>query len=180
MLKIYLLSQFKKLAGDTVIYGTTSILGRALNWALAPYYSFIFIPEVYAVVSNLYAWAAFFVVLLLYGMETSYFRYASRSKEPEKVYSTSLISISFSTMIFVILATLFSDNIARLIDYPQHPEYIIWFAIILGMDAITAIPFARLRINNRPIKFMAVKMIGIIANILFNIFFLNYFTLGNK
>ena len=173
MLKIYLLSQFKKLAGDTVIYGTTSILGRALNWALAPYYSFIFIPEVYAVVSNLYAWAAFFVVLLLYGMETSYFRYASRSKEPEKVYSTSLISISFSTMIFVILATLFSDNIARLIDYPQHPEYIIWFAIILGMDAITAIPFARLRINNRPIKFMAVKMIGIIANILFNIFFLN-------
>ena len=124
------MSQFKKLAGDTAIYGTTSILGRILNWALAPYYSFIFVPEIYAVVSNLYAWAAFFVVLLLYGMETSYFRYASKSTEPEKVYSTSLISISFTSFVFVLLAASFSGTIARLIDYPQHPEYITWFAII--------------------------------------------------
>lgn len=168
------MSQFKKLAGDTAIYGTTSILGRVLNWALAPYYSFIFVPEVYAVVSNLYAWAAFFVVLLLYGMETSYFRYASRSNEPEKVYSTSLIAIFFTSLSFVILAASYSGTIARLIDYPQHPEYITWFAIILGMDALTAIPFARLRIYNRPVKFMTVKMVGIIANILFNIFFLTF------
>ena len=168
------MGQFKKLAGDTAIYGTTSILGRILNWALAPYYSFIFVPEVYAVVSNLYAWAAFFVVLLLYGMETSYFRYASKSTEPEKVYSTSLISIFFTSFSFVLLAASFSGTIARLIDYPQHPEYISWFAIILGMDALTAIPFARLRINNRPVRFMAIKMIGIVANILFNIFFLTF------
>ena len=117
------MSQFKKLAGDTAIYGTTSILGRALNWALAPYYSFIFIPEDYAVVSNLYAWAAFFVVLLLYGMETSYFRYASRSSEPEKVYSTSLISIFFTTLSFVVLAAMFSGNIAKLIEYPHHAQF---------------------------------------------------------
>ncbi len=168
------MSQFKKLAGDTAIYGTTSILGRILNWALAPYYSFIFVPEVYAVVSNLYAWAAFFVVFLLYGMETSYFRYASRSNEPERVYSTSLISIFFTSFSFVLLAASFSGTISHLIDYPHHPEYITWFAIILGMDALTAIPFARLRINNRPVKFMTIKMVGIIANILFNLFFLTF------
>ncbi len=85
-----------------------------------------------------------------------------------------LISIFFTSISFVLLAASFSSTISRLIDYPQHPEYITWFAIILSMDALTAIPFARLRINNRPIKFMAIKMIGIIANILFNIFFLTF------
>ena len=168
------MNSFKRLASDTAIYGTTSILGRILNWCLAPYYSFIFIPEVYAVVSNLYAWAAFFVVLLLYGMETSYFRYASKSNEPEKVYSTSLISVFFTSFGFVLLAAIFSGEIASFIDYPQHPEYITWFAIILGMDALTAIPFARMRIQNRPIKFMTLKLVGIVANIFFNIFFLTF------
>jgi len=168
------LNSYKRLASDTAIYGTTSILGRILNWCLAPYYSFIFIPEVYAVVTNLYAWAAFFVVLLLYGMETAYFRYASKSTEPEKVYSTSLISIFFTSVSFVLVAAIFSGNIASFIDYPQHPEYITWFAIILGMDALTAIPFARMRIQNRPIKFLTYKLVGIAANIFFNIFFLTF------
>lgn len=166
------MSSFKKLAGDTAIYGTTSILGRILNWALAPYYSFIFAPEIYAVVTNLYAYVAFFLVLLIYGMETSYFRYASRSNEPEKVYSTSLISLFFTSISFVLLVAAFSGNIANLLDYGNHPEYITWFAIILGMDAFTAIPFARLRIMNRPVKFMTIKLVGILINIFFNIFFL--------
>lgn len=167
------MNSFKKLAGDTAIYGTTSILGRILNWALAPYYSFIFAPEIYAVVTNLYAYVAFFLVLLVYGMETAYFRYASKSEEPEKVYSTSLISIFFTSTLFIILVAAFSRNIAGLLDYGNHSEYITWFGIILGMDAITAIPFARLRINNRPVKFMFIKMAGIIVNIVFNIFFLS-------
>ena len=167
------MNSFKKLAGDTAIYGTTSILGRILNWCLAPYYSFIFAPEVYAIVTNLYAYVAFFLVLLIYGMETSYFRYASRSSEPEKVYSTSLISLFFTSVSFIVLVAAFSGNIAELLDYGQHPEYITWFAIILGLDALTAIPFARLRINNRPVKFMVIKLAGIIINIVFNIFFLS-------
>lgn len=168
------MNSFKKLAGDTAIYGTTSILGRVLNWGLAPYYSHIFIPEQYAVVTNLYAYVAFFVVFLLYGMETSYFRYASKNNEPEKVYSTSLISVFLSSISFVLLAAAFSGNIASLIDYGNHPEYITWFAIILGIDAFTAIPFARLRIKNRPVKFAALKMAGIVANIFFNLFFLSF------
>lgn len=168
------MNSFKKLAGETAIYGTTSILGRVLNWCLAPYYSYIFIPEEYAVVTNLYAYVAFLLVLLIYGMETSYFRYASKSEQPEKVYSTSLITLFFTSVLFMILAAWFSSGLASLIDYPDHPEYITWFAVILGIDAFTSIPFAKLRIENRPVKFATFKMIGIAANIFFNLFFLTF------
>lgn len=167
------MNPFKKLAGDTAIYGVSSIVGRFLNWWLVPYYSFLFLPQEYAVVTNLYAYVAFFLVLLTYGMETSFFRYASKSENPEKVYSTSLISLFFTTVIFVLFAASFKEKIAALIQYPEHPEYILWFAIILGIDAFTSIPFARLRLNNRPIKFASVKLVFIAFNIGFNLFFLS-------
>ncbi len=167
------LNPFKKLAGDTAIYGVSSIVGRFLNWWLVPYYSFMFLPEEYGVVTNMYAYVAFFLVLLTYGMETSYFRYASRSDKPEEVYSTSLISLLFTTLSFVLLASAFRHEIAAWIRYPDHPEYILWFAIILGIDAFTAIPFARLRLNNRPIKFAMLKFIFIGFNIGFNLFFIS-------
>ena len=133
----------------------------------------MFLPGEYAVVANMYAYVSFFMVLLTYGMETSYFRYASRNENPEKVYSTSLISLFFTTFSFVLLASVYRDEIAGLIQYPEHPEYILWFAIILGIDAFTAIPFARLRLNNRPIKFAALKFINIGFNIGFNLFFIS-------
>ncbi|SHF79689.1 Membrane protein involved in the export of O-antigen and teichoic acid [Mariniphaga anaerophila] len=167
------MNPFKKLAGDTAIYGMSSIVGRFLNWWLVPYYSFIFIPEVYGVVTNLYSYVAFFLVLLLYGMETSFFRFASKSKNPENVYSTSLISVFSTSAMFVLLAAAFSKEIASFINYPEHSEYVVWLAIILGIDAFTAIPFARLRLNNRPVKFAAVKVINIAFNIGFNLFFLS-------
>ena len=167
------MNPFKKLAGDTAIYGVSSIVGRFLNWWLVPYYSFLFLPQEYAVVTNLYAYVAFFLVLLTYGMETSFFRYASKSKDPEKVYSTSLIAMFFTTAIFVLLAASFKEKIATLIQYPEHPEYILWFAIILGIDAFTSIPFARLRLNNRPVKFASIRLVFIAFNIGFNLFFLS-------
>lgn len=167
------MNPFKKLAGDTAIYGMSSIVGRFLNWWLVPYYSFIFVPEVYGVVTNLYSYVAFFLVLLLYGMETSFFRFASKNNNSELVYSTSLISVFSTSALFVLLAGAFSKEIASLIQYPQHPEYIIWLAIILAIDAFTALPFARLRLNNRPVKFAAVKVINIAFNIGFNLFFLS-------
>jgi O-antigen/teichoic acid export membrane protein len=137
------LSTFKKLAGDTAIYGMSSIVGRFLNWWLVPYYSFIFVPEIYGVVTNLYAMVSFFLVLLAYGMETSYFRYANKSTDPEKVYSTSLISLFVTSLSFILLAAAFKQETANFIQYPEHPEYILWFAIILGIDVFTNIPFAR-------------------------------------
>ncbi len=167
------MNSFKRLASDTVIYGTSSIVGRFLNWWLVPYYSFMFLPGEYGVVTNMYAYVAFFLVLLTYGMETSYFRFASKSDDPEKVYSTSLVSLFFTTVSFVLLASVFRHEIASVIHYPDHPEYIIWFALILGIDAFTAIPFARLRLNNRPLKFAFVKFVFIGFNIGFNLFFIS-------
>ncbi|MDX8337816.1 polysaccharide biosynthesis C-terminal domain-containing protein [Draconibacterium sp. IB214405] len=167
------MNSFKKLASDTAIYGVSSIVGRFLNWWLVPYYSFMFLPGEYGVVTNMYAYVAFLLVLLTYGMETSYFRFASKNDDPEKVYSTSMISLFFTTFSFVLLAAAFRHQIAGFIQYPDHPEYILWFAIILGIDAFTAIPFARLRLKNRPIKFAFIKLVNIAFNIGFNIFFIS-------
>nr|WP_319998470.1 polysaccharide biosynthesis C-terminal domain-containing protein [uncultured Draconibacterium sp.] len=167
------MNPFKKLASDTAIYGVSSIVGRFLNWWLVPYYSFMFLPGEYGVVTNMYAYVAFLLVLLTYGMETSYFRFASKSDDPEKVYSTSMVSLFFTTFSFVLLAATFRNEIAAWIQYPNHPEYILWFAIILGVDAFTAIPFARLRLKNRPIKFAFIKLVNIAFNIGFNLFFIS-------
>lgn len=167
------MNQYKKLAGDTVIYGMSSIIGRFLNWWLVPYYSFMFAPGEYGVVANLYAYAALFLVLLTFGMETSYFRFASRSKDPESIYSTSLVSLFFTSLIFVLLVLAFRRPVASTLGYPGHSEYIVWFALILSIDAFTAIPFARLRLNNRPVKFAFIKIVHIAFNIGFNIFFIS-------
>lgn len=166
------MNSFKKLASDTVIYGMSSIVGRFLNWWLMPLYVSLFAPEEYGIVTNLYSYVAFFMVFLTYGMETGYFRFASKSDDPEKVYSTSLISLFFTSATFLFLIIVFNAKVAGLIQYPSHPEYIVWLAIILAIDAFTAIPFARLRLNNRPLKFAFVKLVNIGFNIGFNLFFL--------
>jgi len=172
LLKILVdLNPFKKLAGETVIYGMSSIVGRFLNWWLVPYYSFIFLPEVYGVVTNLYSYVAFFLVFLTYGMETSYFRYASRSQRPEHIYSTSLISLFSTSLSFIILIYAFKEDIAIFLNYHDNEEYIFWLSLILGLDAFTAIPFARLRLNNRPVKFATLKLLSIAFNIGLNLFF---------
>ncbi len=107
-------------------------------------------------------------------METSFFRYASKSENPEKIYSTSLVSLFCTSSSFIILVLFFKNDIAALINYPDHPEYILWLSIILGLDAFTAIPFARLRLYNKPVKFASVKLLGIGFNIGFNLFFLTF------
>ena len=166
------MNPFKKLAGDTAIYGMSSIVGRFLNWWLMPLYVALFSPDVYGIVTNLYSYVAFFMVLLTYGMETGFFRFASKSENPEKVYSTSLISLTFTSLVFILIVLIFKQNLADLIKYSSHPEYLIWLAIILAIDAITAIPFAQLRLKNRPLKFAFIKLVNIGFNIGFNLFFL--------
>lgn len=166
------MNSFKKLASDTVIYGTSSILGKILNWCLTPYYTFIFAPELLAIPTNLYAYVAILLAVLTYGMETSFFRYASKAEEPKKVYSTSLISLFFTSISFVLLVVVFHRDIANLLDYGDHPEYILWFGIIVGIDSFISIPFARLRLKNKAVKFATLKFINIGLTIFFNLFFL--------
>lgn len=166
------MNSFKKLAGETAIYGVSSIAGRLLNWLLVPYYSHIFLAPEYGIVTNLYAYMAFLLVILTYGMETGYFRFASTHQDKELVYSSSLISLFFTSLAFLLIVYNFSDVIAGWIDYGNHPEYIRWIAIIMAFDAFTSIPFAKLRIESKAFKFAGIKLAGILVNILLNIFFL--------
>lgn len=166
------MNSFKKLAGDTAIYGVSSIVGRFLNWWLVPYYSHIFLTAEYGIVTHLYAYMAFLLVLLTFGMETGYFRFASDHKDKELVYSSSLISLFVTSVSFLLVVYAFTDVFADWLDYENHPEYIRWIGWIMAFDAFTSIPFAKLRIESRPIRFAVMKLINIFANIFFNIFFL--------
>lgn len=168
------MSIYKKLAGDTAIYGLSSILGRVLNWLLTPYYTRVFLESEFGVQTNLYSYAAILLVILTYGMETSFFRFASKSENPGKVYSTALISVFSTSILFLLLFILLKNPFAGFIQFPQHPEYIVWFAVILAIDAITAIPFAWIRIEKKPLKFAVIKLLNIAFNIGFNLFFITF------
>ena len=164
----------KSLAKETAIYGVSSIVGRFLNYLLVPVYT-IALPASsggYGVVTNIYAWVALMLVLLTCGMETGFFRFANKGQDdPMRVYSTTLLSVSFGSVIFVALGLLFLEPIAGWLEYGEHPWYIGMMMIVVAMDAIQSIPFAYLRYKKRPIKFAALKLLFIFLNIALNLFY---------
>lgn len=166
------MNPLKKLAGQTAIYGSSTIIGRMLNYLLVPLYARLFRPEESAVFSEMYVYVSFLVVVLTYGMETAYFRFIEKETDKEKVYSTSLISLFTTSTLFVILSIIFAQSLANFIQYPKNKEYIIWFAIIIAIDAFTSISFAKLRAENKAKKFAMFKIINIGLNIGLNLFFL--------
>lgn len=164
------MTAIKRLAGQTAIYGIPSILGRILGYLLVPLYTNVFLPGEYGTVNVFYSYASFLMVILTYGMETAFFRFNELESEKEKVFSTGMISLLFTSFIFLILVSVYARPVARLIDYADHKEYVIWFGWILALDAISSIPFARLRALNKARRFASVKMTGIIINIGLNLF----------
>ena len=164
----------KSLAKETAIYGVSSIVGRFLNYLLVPVYT-IALPASsggYGVVTNIYAWVALILVLLTCGMETGFFRFANKGQDdPMRVYSTTLLSVSIGSLVFVALGLLFLEPIAGWLEYGEHPWYIGMMMIVVAMDAIQSIPFAYLRYNKRPIKFAALKLLFIFLNIALNLFY---------
>jgi len=164
----------KSLAKETAIYGVSSIVGRFLNYLLVPVYT-IALPASsggYGVVTNIYAWVALMLVLLTCGMETGFFRFANKGQDdPMRVYSTTLLSVSIGSVIFVVLGLLFLEPIAGWLEYGEHPWYIGMMMIVVAMDAIQSIPFAYLRYKKRPIKFAALKLLFIFLNIALNLFY---------
>jgi len=163
----------RKLAGQTAIYGIPSILGRFLNYLLVPLYTYgLLTQQQYGIVNVFYSYTALLMVILTYGMETAFFRFSETETNKSRVYSTGLISLLITTCLFLLAVHLFPGTIAGWIDYPQYINFIIWFAWILALDALSAIPFARLRALNRPILFASIKTIGILTNIILNLFFL--------
>jgi len=150
----------------------SSILGRFLNYLLVSIYTRIFIPAEYGIITELYAYVSFLNIILTYGMETGYFRFYENQTNGKKVYTTTLTSLFATSSLFVFLIAFFAQPIANLLDYADQKEYIIWFAFIIGLDAITAIPFAKLRQQNKALKFALLKFAGIGLTIAFNLFFL--------
>ena len=166
------MSGLKKLAGETVIYGVSSIVGRFLNYFLTPLYAWTFLPDEFGILSNILAYVAFLQVVLTYGMETSYFRFAGRSEYPEKVFTTSMVSLGITSVAFIILVLGFSGNISNWISYEGHQNYIIWMGITVVLDTLCAIPFAKLRLQSRPLKFAALKLVNIALNVFLNVFWI--------
>ena len=169
------MASLKSLVKDTAVYGVSSIVGRLLNWLLVPIYTYTFTQTgEYGIVTNLYSYVAVVLILLTYGMETGFFRFTNheRWKSPSQVYTTTLITVGATSVIFAIIASLFSPAIARALDYGDNPQYIWMMAIAVAADAFTSIPFAYLRYKKRPYRFASVKLIGIGLNIALNLFFI--------
>lgn len=171
------MSRLKTLAKETAIYGISSILGRMLNWLLVPLYTQYLVPAAYGIVTELYAYVAFLVILYTYGMETAYFRFATKRDRPDPgIFNLAQSSILFTSIIISAIIIIFSTPIVNFLEYPGRERYIVWFAFILGIDAITAIPFARLRLENKAKRFAIVKLINILLNVGLNLFFIIYCT----
>lgn len=165
----------KQLFGQTAIYGLGIVLPRLLNYLLlTPFYTRIFERASYGVITELYAYVVFLLVILTYGMETGYFRYASNSNQKEKIYTTVLASLFLTSTLFIVLIFIFAGTVGSWIGYASNPEYLRWLAVIVGVDAFTAIPFARIRLNNRAGKYAVIRIVEVSVNIGLNIFFLYY------
>ncbi len=167
------MANLKSLAKDTAIYGMSSIVGRFLNYLLVPLYTAKLSAESggYGVITNMYAYTALLLVLLTYGMETTFFRFANKEGEDaQKVYSTILMSVGTTSLLFVALVLAFISPISSFMGYADHPSYVWVMAVTVAIDAFQCIPFAYLRYRKRPIKFAALKLLFIILNIALNIF----------
>ena len=165
-------SGMKTLAKETAIYGLSSILGKLLSWFLGLYWAFGLetIAEM-GVVTYSYAWIALLQVVLTYGMETGFFRFANKEKESLTVYSTALISIAASTLLFIVTAVLFLEPIASSFGPSMQPRYVLMFIGVLSLDVLGAIPFAFLRFSKRPLKFAFLKLLNVAITIFSNLFF---------
>jgi O-antigen/teichoic acid export membrane protein len=164
----------KSLAKDTAIYGVSSIVGRFLNYLLVPLYTAKLSAASggYGVITNMYSITALLLVILTYGMETGFFRFVNKKNEdPTIVYSTTLISVGVSSLLFILLCFVSLQPISTFLGYENNPDFVAMMAIVVALDSFQCIPFAYLRYKKRPIKFAAMKFLFIIPNILLNIFF---------
>ncbi len=166
-------SPIKKLAGDTAVYGLGTVVPRLLNYLLVPFYTImVFNKAQYGQITELYAYVAIVMVLLTYGMETSFFRFANNAKEPLKIYNSATSSLFITSFSFIVLILIFNRNIADIISYSGHREYIIFIGLIVAIDAFTSLPFAYLRFRNKARRFSLIKIANVLINITFNFIFL--------
>ena len=164
----------KSLAMDTAIYGLSSIIGKFLNYLLVPLYTYALArTDDYGIVTNLYAWTALLLVLLTYGMETGFFRFANREDyDAKSVYKTAYWTLLSTSTLFALLVIVFQQPLAGVLGYADHAEFVAMMFLTVAVDAFASIPFAYLRNQKRPILFAALKLLFVILNIAFNLLFL--------
>jgi len=162
----------KKLAGQTAVYGVSSIVGRLLNYLMVPLYVTVFAnTSDYGVVSELYAWIAFLMVFLTFGMETAYFKFLSDYpvEKRKSIFRNSLLCVLSVNGVFLLLILVFSGPIADVMLFSEHPEYIVLLGLIVTIDAVSALPLAKLRAEERAKKFAGIQLTGIAVNIGLNL-----------
>ena len=164
----------KILARETAIYGVSSIVGKFLNWLLVPLYTYVLQQQSdYGIVTNLYAWTALLLVILTYGMETGFFRFVNKEGEnAQTVYSTSLITLFTTSLLFGLACVIGQVPLARALGYPMHSEYVAMLGVTVAIDAFACISFAYLRYKKRPLQFAILKLLFVLLNIVLNLFFL--------
>ncbi len=158
------MSQLKRLASQTAIYGVSSILGRLINYTLVPLHTSVFGTQSMGEVGLLFSYTAIFLVVYTFGMETAYFRFVNKEDTQETYNKAATAVITISTVLSVLIYFA-APKIAVLIGLPDHVLLIQWLAVILWIDGIMAIPFARLRHENRPVRFAGIRVANIFINV---------------
>ncbi|MNJ88885.1 Polysaccharide biosynthesis protein [compost metagenome] len=170
------MNPLRKLLGQTAVYGLSSILGRTLNYLLVPLYTWFFKePSDYGVVSQLYAFVAFLMVLLTFGMETTYFRFIQDSEDRQRIFRNSFLTVILLNIVFFFGMFFFNRGIADLLLFSDHPEYIILMCAIVVIDAISSLPLAKLRAEEKAKEFAVIQFSSIGVNILLNFILLFFF-----
>lgn len=171
------MTTLRKLAGQTAIYGLSSIVARFLNFLLTPLYTShgVFAPEEFGVITSFYAWAAFINVVLTLGMETTFFRFANRDEvDTKRTYATAFFSVAGLSLFFMLVCVLFPETLASGMRYPGYGNLVWMLGLALGLDALSALPMARLRKENRPWRFVLVNMVNIGVTIVLSLYFFAY------
>ena len=163
-------STLTSLIKDTAVYGLSSMFGRFLNWLLTFVYVRVLFTEEFGQMTNLYAWTAILMILLTYGMETAFFRFANKHEQPADVYTTTLWSLGISSLLFVLLGWMFLDPLAASLHVAEHKDLLSCLIIIVASDAFMAIPLGYLRYEQRPWWFMTVRMSFVFSTILLTLF----------
>lgn len=170
------MSKVRKLAGETVIYGLGSILPKVLNFLLlAPYLTRVLDQENYGIHGILYAYVALLISIFTLRLETAYFRFATIGDDKEKAFGSAFSAILVFSVFAALMIFINAETIARLITKAEDARYIKWFSIILFLDAIAALPFAKLRLQNNALKFSAIKIINVLITALMIFLYLSVF-----
>jgi len=173
--------KLKQLTKETAIYGISTILGRFLNFILVPFYTNIFPPEEYGIVTNVYAFIAIMNIVFIYGMDSAYLKFASSDEFPDKkeTFSTPTISIILTSVVLTIFVLIFKQPVMDFLSIkPDYSIIIFYTVLILVLDALAMLPFIYIRLENKAFKFTAIRVGSIVLNVLLNIVLIVYFRWG--